>query len=157
MFERFVEDARAAVMRAHDEAHALGADSVRAEHFLLALAAPEFAVASKTLHAAGLHRDGVLDALQLEQARSLALVGITDAPSPLPATASDRKRLAFASSAKIALERALRAAVARGDHRITSGHVLLGVLHADVGTVPRALEAAGIDRVELLAAVESAL
>jgi hypothetical protein len=31
-------------------------------------------------------------------------------------------------------------------------HVLVGVLRAEVGTVPRALAAAGVDRAELLAA-----
>ena len=63
----------------------------------------------------------------------------------------------FATSAKLALERALRAAVARRHRHIACGHVALGVLHAEIGTVHRALAIAGIDRVELHAAVAATL
>lgn len=157
MFERFVKDARVSVTRAQGEARDLGADSVGAEHLLLALAASDAGAATEALHSAGLDRDGVLDALRLERERSLAVVGVADALPPPGPSAARGRGLPFTPSAKLALERSLRAAMALDSHRITSGHVLLGVLRADVGTVPRALEAAGVDRVELVAAVEKAL
>lgn len=56
-----------------------------------------------------------------------------------------------------ALERALRVAAARGDRAIGPGHVVLGVLRAEPGTVPRALAAAGVDRVDLAGRVEATL
>jgi ATP-dependent Clp protease ATP-binding subunit ClpA len=66
----------------------------------------------------------------------------------LPAAAPPQKPR-FATSAKTALERALRAALERNDRRITDGHVLLGLLQTEAGTVPRALAQAGVDRDEL--------
>ena len=55
----------------------------------------------------------------------------------------------MAASAKTALDRAVRAAAARRHRRIAAGHILLGVLQAEAGTVPRALALAGVDRTEL--------
>ena len=37
----------------------------------------------------------------------------------------------------------------RGDRDVTPGHILLGLLKAERGAVPRILEAEGIDRDEL--------
>ena len=53
----------------------------------------------------------------------------------------------FAASAKLALERALKVALARKDNFIGVEHVVLAILRAPTGTVPRALECAGVDRV----------
>ena len=55
------------------------------------------------------------------------------------------------------LERALRVAVSHSDKHIGSEHITLGALRATTGTVPRALECAGVDRVELTRQVEAAL
>ncbi len=63
----------------------------------------------------------------------------------------------WGASAKLALQRSLAAAVARGDRAIGAGHLLLGVLAAGRGTVPRALEAAGVDRAELAGRVGEAI
>jgi D-alanyl-D-alanine carboxypeptidase len=57
----------------------------------------------------------------------------------------------FGTSAKRALERAVRAAEARRDRRITPQHIALGVLKAGHGTVPRALAIADVDRAALSA------
>ena len=51
----------------------------------------------------------------------------------------------------------MKAAVARSDKRIAGGHLLLGVLAAEAGTVPRALAIAGIDRQELRARAAAGL
>jgi len=53
------------------------------------------------------------------------------------------------------LERALKSAVGRG--QIRPGHLLLGVLAAQAGTVPRALALAGADSGDLAARTRQAL
>ena len=102
------------------------------------------------LHEAGLDRDGLLAALEAETARSLAAVGVSAEPPRFsPYVETPR----FAASSKLALERALRVAVARKDNHIGPEHVVLGVLRATTGTVPRALECAEVDRVALMEAL----
>lgn len=138
MFERFTKDARAVVVDATAEAQALDAPAVEAEHLLLAVAAREHAA----LERAGLDHDAVREALEAEARASLAAAGVEWDVAPRPS----KGQLRFAASSKRALERALPAAVARGDPRLTADHVLLGILAAEVGTVPRALALAGVDR-----------
>ena len=53
------------------------------------------------------------------------------------------------------LERALKAAL--GQRQIRPGHLLLGVLAAQAGTVPRALALAGVDSGDLAARARQAL
>jgi ATP-dependent Clp protease ATP-binding subunit ClpA len=157
MFERFTRDARAVVSGAEAEARAAGMRSIEAEHLLLA-ATRRDAPAARALAELGLDPHGVTAALATETERSLLAVGITpselEPPGPPVATAG---RVRAGASFKLALERALRAAVARGDRRIETGHVVLGVLKAEAGTVPRALELAGIDRAAAADRVAAAL
>ena len=61
----------------------------------------------------------------------------------------------MAASGKLVLERALKAAAGRG--QIQPGHLLLGVLAAQAGTVPRALALAGVDQGDLAARTRQAL
>lgn len=146
MFERFTKDAKAVVAAAVDEASELGSPSVEAEHLLLALAAR----GHPALAGAGLDHAAVLAALAAETERSLAAAGV-DWDVPGPARTATRPR--FAASAKLALERSLPAALERRENRLTMDHVLLGVLAAEVGTVPRALAVAGVDADALRRAV----
>ncbi len=159
MFERIAADARRVVLRAaEEEAAALGSSTLEAEHLLLAIAADPGWPAGALLAEQGLDRDGVLEALERETERSLAAVGVAASdfalkgPPPAP-----RRRPRFAASAKRTLERAVRTAVARGDRRVTAEHLLVGLLRADLGTVPRALDAAGLDRVALAVRAERLL
>ena len=150
MFNRFTKEARLVVGDSIRVARDLGAPSVEAEHLLLAVAGSDAPVAS-ILGAAGLDFDGLVAALNAETARSLAAVGVSvDALHFSPYV--ERPRLA--TSAKLVLERALRVAVAHSDKHIGSEHITLGALRATTGTVPRALECAGVDRVELAARIE---
>jgi D-alanyl-D-alanine carboxypeptidase len=142
MFERFTRDARQVVKAAETLASGLGSQTTEAEHLLLALADCQPVLAD-----VGLDHDGVLAALEAERDRSLRAVGISAGDFDLPPAPLTRPR--FAASSKLALERAVRTAAARSDKRIAGGHILLGVLAAEAGTVPRALEIAGIDRREL--------
>jgi ATP-dependent Clp protease ATP-binding subunit ClpA len=151
MFNRFTKEARQVVGDSITVARDLGATSVEAEHLLLAVAGGDTPVA-RMLSDAGLGCDGLAAALTAETARSLAAVGVSAYPlhfSPFV----ERPRLA--TSAKLALERSLKVALARNDEHIGSRHITLGALRATTGTVPRALECAGVDRVELTGQIET--
>jgi ATP-dependent Clp protease ATP-binding subunit ClpA len=144
-FERFTADARAAVVGARDQARTLGHHTVESEHLLLALAAcPEF-------QALGLDHDELVGALAREDERSLAAVGVAAGELEPTVAARAPRKLQIATSAKLALQRAMAVAVSRGDWRVDAGHVLLGVLAAEHGRVPRALRIAGIDVEDLRA------
>ena len=155
MLERFVKEARAIVVEASEAALRRGASTAEAEHLLLALADSD-GTAGAVLADTGLDPDGVEAALEAELERSLAAVGVSvgrlDPPS-VPATGTIR----WGSSAKTALERALEAARDRGDRRIEPGHILLAVLAAREGTVPRALRGAGVDPEDLALRTHAAL
>jgi ATP-dependent Clp protease ATP-binding subunit ClpA len=151
MFNRFTKDARATVQAAVGVAHEDGSSTVQAEHLLLAAARTDDPVAA-TLRRHGLDEDGLRHALDLERDRSLAAVGVS-AERPVFTPPVDRPD--FAQSSKAALEGALRAAVERGDHQVLTRHVVLGVLRARRGTVPRALALADVDRDELAAAISA--
>lgn len=158
MFERFTQDARHIVRAAESEAHALGATSVEAEHLLLALAADERSPVGALLAGSGLSHDELVAALEREVERSLAAVGVAAsdfATADLPS--APRRRLRFGASAKRALERAVRGAAARGDGQLVAAHLLLGLLRAEMGTVPRALAVAEVDRIALATRVEGLL
>jgi ATP-dependent Clp protease ATP-binding subunit ClpA len=153
MFNRFARDARAVVANALGIARELGSPRVEAEHLLLAVARDD-SPAARAMDAHGLDYAGLAAALEREAERSLAAVGVAAEAGPFSPWVEEPR---FATSAKLALERALRAAVARHDRRIACAHVALGVLRADVGTVPRALEIAGVDRARLSDAIAAAL
>jgi ATP-dependent Clp protease ATP-binding subunit ClpA len=148
MFERFTPDARSVVKAAHTQARGLGSPTIEAEHLLLALAAAD--------HVPGLDHDAVLAALAGERERSLMAVGIQagdfDLP-PAPVTRSPR----IAASTKLALARSVRAATDRSDRSIRAGHIVLGLLAAEAGTVPRALAAAQVDVDDLRARTAAGL
>jgi ATP-dependent Clp protease ATP-binding subunit ClpA len=148
MFERFTRDARTVVKAAETHARGLGSATIEAEHLLLALASHTPPVTP--LEQAGLDHDAVLAALDAARDRSLTAVGIAAGDFDLP-PAPVTRHARFAASAKTALARAVKASAARHDGRIAAGHVLLGLLAADAGTVPRALAAADVDRDDLRA------
>jgi ATP-dependent Clp protease ATP-binding subunit ClpA len=151
MMNRFTKEARLVVGDSIRVARDLGATTVEAEHLLLAVAKADVPAAT-VLRDAGLDFDGLSAALHAETARSLAAVGVSaDALYFSPFV--ERPRLA--TSAKLVLERALKVAVARKDKHIGSEHITLGALRATTGTVPRALECAGVDRVDQTLRVEA--
>jgi D-alanyl-D-alanine carboxypeptidase len=143
---RLEHDARRVVLRdAEAAARALGSASLEAEHLLMALATRERDPVGRLLAENGLDHDGIREALARETERSLAAVGVDLADYPLPEVrAAPRRRPKLA----------VRFAHAHQSRRITSPHLLIGVLEAELGTVPRALEAAGVDRQALRARAE---
>jgi len=146
-FERFTKEARAAVAGATQEATAESADgTVEAEHLLLALSR------HPDIQALGLDHEELRAALHREEERSLAAVGVSAAEFDLGASPGRRPRFSrwsgrppLATSTKLALQRALTSAVDRRDRTVTARHLLAGVIAAERGRVPRALELAGID------------
>jgi ATP-dependent Clp protease ATP-binding subunit ClpA len=142
-FERFTKDARAVVVAAREEAQTALQGSIEAEHLMMALAA------HPDLRALGLDRDELADALEREEEHSLAAVGIAAVDYGAPAARRRFNDPRMATSAKVALQRALAAAVERRDRSITARHLLLGVLAAEHGRVPRTLALAEIDVDEL--------
>ena len=153
---RFVVQARAIVRQAEKEAAEAGSPLIGAEHLLLAMAGEHGIEARDVLASAGLDRDAIRAALDREFRHSLAAAGVTLPPGGLPAASRDPNRRArMAASAKLVLERALKAAAGRGQFQ--PGHLLLGVLAAEAGTVPRALALAGVNQGDLAARTRQAL
>lgn len=138
-FQHFAGDARSAVAAAvQEEAEMEGRGLVQAEHLLLALAS------HPDLRHLGLDRDALATALAREEEESFAAVGVAAYDLPTSsATGSGSARLA--TSSKLAVARALKITAKRGQRRITAANLLLGILSAEKGRVPRALRLAGID------------
>ena len=133
------------------EAKRDGAKAIEAEHMLLALAANSESEAAKLLYEFGLDHERLASALREERRRTLAFAGIS-APDEkmVEATELDRS-LSLGTSAKAALRRALIGSGRdRRRARLRSTDLLAGILEAELGTVPRALAIAGIDRAGLI-------
>ncbi|MFF2659782.1 Clp protease N-terminal domain-containing protein [Kitasatospora sp. NPDC058032] len=136
----------AVILRATDEARADGSSTVDAQHLLLSLAADQGSTAQRLLASAGLDRGAVRTALDREFEHSLSLVGVAPAARDLPAASPAIQDPALGASAKLALERSFATARKKD---LRSAHLLLGILEARIGTVPRTLALAGVDRAEL--------
>ena len=147
MFQRFAGNARRVALEASSVAAGLGSPSVEAEHLLISLAAtPDPAGAA--LRDAGLTPEELRDAVKRDFERVLWRVGIDASGFDFDANCR-RTKPGWGTSAKQGMERAVAEAKRRGDKHIGSEHLLLGLLRAEHGTVPRLLEAEGIDRDEL--------
>jgi ATP-dependent Clp protease ATP-binding subunit ClpA len=139
---RFTEQARAIVKQAEKEAEAAGSPTLEAEHLLLALTGEHGTEARDVLASVGLDRDGTRAALDREFRQSLAAAGVTLPAGGLPAASRDQgHRVRWAASAKL----------------VRPGHLLLAVLGARAGTVPRALALASVDQGDLAARTRQAL
>jgi ATP-dependent Clp protease ATP-binding subunit ClpA len=126
---------------------------VRPEHLLLALAAAPESAAGGVLVAFGLDHDRLNAALDAERARALAVLGIDQLDDDLLKATGRPGRPAWASSTREVFRRWQTTGV-RGHRRPMDLDVLYGIVSANVGTVPRALEYAGVDRDALIGRVE---
>ncbi|GAB3614080.1 Clp protease N-terminal domain-containing protein [Humibacter ginsengisoli] len=144
---------RAVVVTAIEEAQRRGSAAVAPEHLLLALASEADSIAAGILADVGLDYEALDRALDTERARSLAVVGIHELDaSLLNATPRSMTRPGWASTTRELFRRAQPPG--RGRHRRAELDVLYGVITANVGTVARALEFAGVDRDGLIGRVE---
>jgi ATP-dependent Clp protease ATP-binding subunit ClpA len=133
-----------------------GSATIEAQHLLLAVAAQEGTAAHQTLTSVGLDQRAIHQALDREFDDSLRVAGVSRAALDLPRPSGDPSPSArIGASARLALERGVAAAARKRD--LHSAHLLLGILEAHVGTVPRALALAGVDRADLTARVRQAL
>jgi ATP-dependent Clp protease ATP-binding subunit ClpA len=146
-----VKDVRLVLVRnAGEEALLDGSASIEAEHVLLALAKLPGSTASRLLTEVGLTRDAIRAALDGEWEQSLAVAGVAVQVAQLPEATSDPHRSPWiGASTKLLLKRAADHASATGGGRIGSTHMLVGILDAKLGRVPRALDLAGVDRAAL--------
>lgn len=148
MFDRLTATARAVVTSAQDEARALGAPIVEAEHLLLAISAGGGAAAT-VLGQAGLDHGRLVELVDEERRRTLSTVGISAPAAPAPA-GHPRRSLRLATSAKTLLERAVREATRSRTGAIDDTQLLLAALQAEAGTVPRILALAQVDPAPLV-------
>jgi D-alanyl-D-alanine carboxypeptidase len=153
---RFLAEARQLTRQAEAVARELDSRTVEAEHLLLAAARETATPTQVALEEAGLSYDEIRHLVETELAESLAVVGVVLIDFDLVATPS---LLAprWGASAKLALERALQIADSRRDRRIARSHVVLGVLRAPTGTLPRAFRRAGVDLADLRVRIEATL
>ncbi len=150
--DRLTHGMRGLVARCVEEAARRGTTVVEAEHVLLAISADPDIPASRLLADAGLDHASIESALRDERLRSLASAGVepVDAQSLAVSRRTDKRtdKPRWGASVAMAMKRERRG----GGSRALA--VLIGVLRAEVGTVPRALALAGIDRPALLARLE---
>jgi hypothetical protein len=123
---------------------------------LLALASGD-TEAGRVLKEAGLDPERIAAILRDEFRTTLASAGV----QPLAewhAVTEVSGAVSLGTSAKAALRRAIDAhhRTRRRRTRVDNFDVLIGILSAELGTVPRALAIAGIDRSELIARARAA-
>ncbi|HTV21702.1 MAG TPA: Clp protease N-terminal domain-containing protein [Polyangiaceae bacterium] len=150
----FDEFLKATLEQAGHEARADGSTSIQAEHLLLAMATQSTTDVGRFLVVMGLGHGALRAALDREFAQALSSAGVSvDAATRRPASSASGPVGDIGTSVRHALERGM--AGLRGKPR--PGHLLPGVLQAEVGSVPRALALAGIDRAALLEQVRQML
>jgi ATP-dependent Clp protease ATP-binding subunit ClpA len=142
------------IVRAEQEARADGSATVEAAHLLLAVVGEAEQTTRRVLDSVGLDQPALRGALAREFEHSLRTVGVSPAGYDLPPPSRLPAHPTMGTSAKLALERAF-GTTRKKDLR--PAHLLLGILSAQVGTVPRALTLADIDQDELTARIRQTL
>ncbi|GAA4180235.1 Clp protease N-terminal domain-containing protein [Gryllotalpicola koreensis] len=157
-------EVRALVRLATAEAERRGLPAVEAEHLMLALLAGTGSTggtagtggAAAVLAAEGLDYDTFARALIAERENSLRAAGVEPVPADRLVSTGRQSRARFGTSARQALVAAHRVSASHRRHNMRTGDVAAGILSSSLGTVPRALAYAGLDRSRLLQAVVSA-
>ncbi len=158
MFERTKKDFHVVVLDARAEARVRAEARIEAEHLLLALARRPAWDAGRVLAEAGLDHERLRDVLDADVERILEAVGVVAETIRIPnSTLPMAGEPHWGTSAKTALRRASVIARDHGDRHLNPTHILLGVLRAHEGTVPRSLAAAGVDPAELASRAEATL
>lgn len=140
----------AVIMRAEVEARTDGSSTIEAAHMFLAVAGHPEPTVHSALNEFGLDLDSVRAALDREFVRSLDAVGVASSAHQLPPPTRLTTHPKMGTTGKLVLERAFTSARKKD---LRPAHVLLGILAADVGAVPRALAMWGVDRERLAARV----
>jgi ATP-dependent Clp protease ATP-binding subunit ClpA len=177
MFERFTPAARSAVMRARDETRLLAHPMVDCAHVLLGVLQEADSTGARALRSLGVEADALREGVRrsdgftftVAEAEALRTVGIelddvrrrieeTFGPGALGRTFDARRargggHIPFTSGAKKALELALREALQLGRRYIGTEHIVLGLIRDERSSALRLLQARGLDREEVRAAV----
>ncbi len=138
----------ALLRRAEEEARLLGAPACDAEHILLALVDGPGESASAVLSSLGLGRERITEGLERELTTALARAHVHLAELPRPDARRDSGRLRWGESAQRVVERSIRE---RPDD--ASLRLLLAIVHAEVGVIPRLLTELGVTVGEIETAV----
>ncbi|MEA2220840.1 MAG: hypothetical protein QOJ35_3466 [Solirubrobacteraceae bacterium] len=154
MVERFVPGSRRAVVRAQDHARRLGAEQVEPEHLLLALAGGVAGAAGRALAEAGLDCDAIEQAIERDLVIALEVVGVPASVVESTPAFPRADNPGFSLPVKRALEHALREAVRRGQRRIGTEHLLLGLLVPPAVSVRRVLARLDVEPERLVALVQ---
>jgi D-alanyl-D-alanine carboxypeptidase len=151
---KFDKYLRTILEQAGHQAQQDGSSTIEAQHLLLAMAAQTETSEARALSSVGLDQRGLRDALDRELERSLGAAGVSLEASDLarPKSSPEAARQ-LGASVRYALERGM-AAVRKNPQ---PAHLLLGILQAEVGTVPRALSLKGVDRSELVGRIRQTL
>jgi D-alanyl-D-alanine carboxypeptidase len=145
---------RAILADAAHEARSDRSNTLEAQHVLLAMAAQPQTIPGHLLASVGLDHDGLRAALDREFEHSLSAAGVSRSTFNLPRPSDDPDRnVQLGASVRLAMERSV-VGVGKGPQ---PAHLLLGILQAQVGTVPRALALAGVDRADMMLRVRHAL
>jgi len=153
--DRFGLAVRQVAQKAVEIANERGSDAVESEHVLLAMTEDPTSPVALFLADIDLDHASLLRALDAERAASLAAIGLTQAPAIVATARPPRNRASWGASIKEAMRRGMGNGSGhgrRGQHPELD--VLAGILLADVGTVPRMLTLAGVDRDALLGRVQ---
>jgi ATP-dependent Clp protease ATP-binding subunit ClpA len=135
---------RATLDTAKDEAQRDGSAAIEASHLLLAIAAGPDNPARQVLTSAGLDHQALRAALDREFERNLAAVGVSATAFGRPAASRAAGRPdKLGATCRQAIIRAMT--IAGRKRTLAPAHLLIGVLGAQAGTVPRALALAGAD------------
>jgi D-alanyl-D-alanine carboxypeptidase len=145
---------RAVLAQAGREAGADGSATIEAQHVLLAIAARSDTDAGQLLASLGLDPATLRAALERENEDALRGAGIS---LEAARTSPPHHALAPAGHLGTSVQHALERGLDGLRRAPRPEHLLLGVLQAEVGTVPRALALAGFDRAALLERVRQRL
>jgi ATP-dependent Clp protease ATP-binding subunit ClpA len=138
------------------EAAKEGSATVEAQYLLLAIAADQERTTHQLLASVGLDYAAIRAALDREFEQSLSAAGVSRAAFDLPQPSNAPERSPQpGASVKLVLERGLASTVHKGD--LQPACLLLGIVQARLGTVPRTLELAGVDRADLVARIQQTL
>jgi hypothetical protein len=142
MFERFTEQSRRVVVLAQEEARMLNHNYIGTEHLLLGLLHEGRGSAARALEAVDVTLPAVRDQVT-------AIIG--------PGQAQPSGHIPFTPRAKKSLELSLREALQLGDGYISTGHLLLGLIHQSDNVAVKILGNLGADLKDLRARVTEEL
>ena len=151
IFNRFAKEARRGVEAALEEARELGHDSIGDDDLLLGILRNGDGMTAEALVSLGVTLEDAREESEAMLAEALSRIGISleevrrEAGEAFEMRIPDDRRIPFAPRAKKALEQALREALRLGDNRISSEHVLLGVLRDGDGAAVKMLSRLGVD------------